>query len=249
MAALRALLAAAWIFMTAAPGGQAAETYIAVAANFTAAAREIAAAFKRQSGDEAVLSFGSSGQLYAQIVQGAPFSAMLSADALRPEQLVDADAGVAGTRFTYAVGKLALWSRGADAAGGERTLRSGAFNRLAIANPATAPYGAAAVETLKSLGLDQALGPKLVQGNSIAQAYQFVATGNAELGFVALSQVIGREEGSSWVVPQGLYAPIRQDAVLLRRGKADEAAHAFLSFLKGPVARGIIQRYGYGTAE
>ena len=249
MAALRMALAGAWLFMAAIPAGQAAETYVAVAANFTAAAKEIAAAFKRQSKDEAVLSFGSSGQLYAQVMQGAPFSAMLSADALRPEQLIAAGAGVAGTQFTYAVGKLALWSRTPGTVEGEQTLRSGTFNRLAIANPATAPYGAAAVETLTSLGLEQALAPKLVRGNSIAQAYQFVETGNAELGFVALSQVIGREGGSSWVVPQDLYAPIRQDAVLLRRGEADEAAHAFLSFLKGPVAQGIVQRYGYGTAE
>ncbi|MFY9735009.1 MAG: molybdate ABC transporter substrate-binding protein [Rhodoplanes sp.] len=222
------------------------ETNVAVAANFTDAAKEIAATFKAKTGHQAVLSFGSSGQLYTQITQGAPFQIMLSADDERPTKLVADGLAVADSRFTYAIGKLALWSKTKDYVKGEETLKAGAFAKLAIANPTAAPYGAAAIDTLKALKLYEALQPKIVQGNNIAQTFQFIDTGNAELGFVALSQLAGEPAGSRWVVPQTLYTPIRQDAVLLKKGAGNEAAAAFLAFLKGPEARAIIEKFGYG---
>ncbi len=224
----------------------AAETNVAVAANFTDAVKEIAAAFKQKTGHQAVLSFGSSGQLYTQITQDAPFQIMLSADDERPKKLVADGLAVADSRFTYAIGKLVLWSKTRDYVKGEDTLKTGAFAKLAIANPSAAPYGAAAVETLKALKLYETLQPKIVQGNNIAQTFQFIDTGNAELGFVALSQLAGEPAGSRWVVPQALYTPIRQDAVLLNKGEGNEAATAFLAFLKGPEARAIIEKFGYG---
>ena len=180
------------------------ETNVAVAANFTDAAKEIAAAFKAKTGHQAVLSFGSSGQLYTQITQDAPFQILLSADDERPKRLVADGLAVADSRFTYAIGKLVLWSKTKDYVKGEETLKAGAFAKLAIANPTAAPYGAAAIETLKALKLYEALQPKIVQGNNIAQTFQFVDTGNAELGFVALSQLAGEPAGSRWVVPQTL---------------------------------------------
>jgi len=225
----------------------AASTNVAVAANFTGAAKEIAAAFKTKTGDEAVLSFGASGNFYTQIQQDAPFDILLSADDARPKKLVEDGLGVADSRFTYAVGKLVLWSQSADLVKGEQTLASGSFAKLAIANPAAAPYGAAAIETLKALKLYDALRGKIVEGESISQAFQFVDTGNAELGFVALSQLAKVSSGSRWMVPQTLYSPILQDAVLLKKGAANEAATAFLAFLKGPEARAIIEKYGYSV--
>lgn len=224
----------------------AAETNVAVAANFTDTAKEIAAAFKAKTGHQAVLSFGSSGQLYTQITQDAPFQIMLSADDERPKKLVADGLAVADSRFTYAIGKLVLWGKTKDYVKGEETLKAGAFAKLAIANPTAAPYGAAAIETLKALKLYETLQPKIVQGNNIAQTFQFVDTGNAELGFVALSQLADEPAGSRWVVPQKFYAPIRQDAVLLKKGEGSEAAAAFLAFLKGPEARAIIEKFGYG---
>lgn len=223
----------------------AAETNIAVAANFTDAAKEIAAAFKQKTGHQAVLSFGSSGQFYTQITQDAPFQILLSADDERPKKLVDDGLAVADSRFTYAIGKLVLWSKTTDFVKGAETLEAGAFSKLAIANPMAAPYGAAAVESLKALKLYETLQPKIVQGTNITQTFQFIDTGNAELGFIALAQLFGNPGGSRWLVPQALYTPIRQDAVLLKKGAANEAATAFLSFLKGPEARAIIARYGY----
>jgi molybdate transport system substrate-binding protein len=225
----------------------AAETHVAVAANFTAAAKEIAAAFKQKTGNDAVLSFGSSGQFYNQIKQDAPFDVFLSADDARPKKLAGEGLGVPASVFTYAVGKLVLWSKSPDLVKGEETLKAGKFDKIAIANPVGAPYGAAAVETMKALKLDETLKPKVVQGNNIAQTFQFVNTGNAELGFVALSQVAGKAEGSRWLVPQTLYTPIRQDAVLLKKGAGNAAAKAFLEFLKGPEARKVIEKYGYAV--
>ena len=219
---------------------------VAVAANFTAPAKEIAALFKQKTGHEAVLSFGSSGQIYTQIQQDAPFQVFLSADAKRPQEAVDAGFAVADSRFTYAVGKLVLWSKSLDLAKAEDVLKANAFSKISIANPAAAPYGAAAVETMKALGLYDSLQAKVVQGNSIAQAYQFIDTGNAELGFVALSQLAKVTAGSRWVVPQSLYKPILQDAVLLKKGDDSAPARAFLAFLKTPEARAIIEKYGYG---
>jgi molybdate transport system substrate-binding protein len=223
------------------------QTHVAVAANFTDAAKEIAAAFKQRTGHEAVLSFGSTGQLYNQITQDAPFQILLSADEERPKKLADEGLAVPESRFTYAIGKLVLWSKSRDLVRREETLRAGSFAKLAIANPTAAPYGAAAIETLKALGLYDALRSKIVQGNNIAQAFAFIDTGNAELGFIALSQVVGNAGGSRWLVPQELYTPIRQDAVLLRKGASNPAAAAFIAFLKGAEARAIIDSYGYAV--
>jgi len=224
----------------------AAETQVAVAANFTEPAKEIAAAFRAASGHTAVLSFGSSGQFYAQMAHGAPYEVFLSADAERPAKAEQEGLAVAGSRFTYAVGRLVLFSKTpglVDGKGG--VLRGGHFQHLAIADPAAAPYGAAAVQTLQSMRLYEAVKPKFVRGSSITQAYQFVATGAAELGFVALSQVADERGGSRWIVPANLHAPIEQQAVLLKTGAGNPAAKAFLAFLKGSQARAIIKRYGY----
>lgn len=225
---------------------RAAQTSVAVAANFTEPGKEIAAAFKTQTGQEAVLSFGASGQFYAQIKQDAPFQILLSADEDRPSQLVRDGLALDAWRFTYAIGKLVLWSRAPEGVKDSDTLRESRFTRLSIASPTTAPYGAAAIEVMKALGIYGSLQPKIVQGNSIAQAFQFIDTGNAELGFIALSQLAGNTTGSRWLVPQSLYRPIRQDAVLLKKGEGNPTATEFLTFLKGPQARTIIERYGYG---
>lgn len=230
----------------AAPGIlQADEVRVAAAANFTAAAQEIGALFGAATGHTARFSFGSSGQLYAQIVQGAPFDLFLAADRRYPQRLVSAGHAVAGSRFTYAAGRLALFSAGAVRVAGRAALARGDFTRLAVANPRLAPYGAAAGEVLAALGLAEGLRPKLVYGNNIAQTYQFVITGAAELGFVALAQVIGHDRGSRWIVPPELHSAIAQDAVLLQRGAGNAAARAFLAFLRGPAAAAVKARYGY----
>jgi molybdate transport system substrate-binding protein len=224
----------------------AAETQVAVAANFTEPAKAIAAAFKAKTGHTATLSFGSSGQFYTQIAHGAPYEVFLSADAERPRKAEQEGLAVAGTRYTYAVGRLVLYSKTpglVDAKGA--VLTSDRFAKLAIADPTAAPYGQAAVETLRTLKLYDALAPKIVKGASITQAYQYVATGNAELGFVALSQVIDEPGGSRWLVPAADHAPIAQQAVLLKTGEKSPAARAFLTFLKSPDAVAIIKRYGY----
>lgn len=241
---LRWLALAAAAFSLAAPA-RAAQVHVAVAANFTDAAREIAAGFTRATGHDAVLSFGSSAQLLAQIGQAAPFQVFLSADEERPARAVADGLAVADSRFTYAIGKLVLWSRDPALVKGPETLAANAFGKLAIANPAAAPYGVAAIEALAALGIHDAVKSKIVMGNSIAQAFQFIDTANAELGFVALSQVVGRPDGSRWLVDQKLYKPIRQDAVLLKTGAASEAARAFMAYLKGPEAKAVIARYGY----
>ncbi len=241
--AVIAVLALSWTAGLAHAG----EVKIAVAANFTQAAKELGEAFENETGHDAVFSFGSTGLLYAQISQGAPFEVFLAADQARPEKAVAEGLAIVGSHFIYAVGKVVLYSRDKALVTDEETLRAGDFHKLAIANPVTAPYGAAAVETMKALGVYDALQSKIVQGGNIAQTYQFVVTGNAELGFVALSQIAAHEKGSRWLVPETLYAPIAQDAVLLRNGEGNEAAEAFIAFLKGPTARAIIERYGYGA--
>lgn len=228
---------------------RAAETSVAVAANFTEAAKEIATAFKTKTGHEAVLSFGATGALYTQITQDAPFQILLSADEERPKKAVADGLGVTGSVFTYAIGKLVLWSKDPATVKDENTLKSDTFAKLSICDPKAAPYGAAAVETMKALGLYDTLQPKLVTGANISQAFQFVDSGNAEVGFVALSQLTGDKGGSRWLVPQTLYKPILQDAVLLKKGADNEAAAAFLRFLKGAEARAIIQKYGYALGE
>lgn len=229
---------------------QAGEVHVAVAANFVGPLGRIAKTFERETGDRVLFSAGSTGKLYAQIRNGAPFDVMLAADARRPELLEQEGLAVPGSRFTYAVGKLVLWSPKpgfVDPAG--EVLKSGRFERLAIANPKTAPYGAAARQTLERLGLWQSLAPRLVQGEDIGQTFQFVASGNAELGFVALSQVKGapRYHGAYWEVPQTLYQPVEQQAVLLAKGRDNPAARAFLAFLKGKTGRAMIERSGYGV--
>jgi molybdate transport system substrate-binding protein len=233
----------------AATAARAGEAKIAVAANFTDASKEIAALFEKATGHKAVLSFGSSGQFYTQISQGAPFEVFLSADQARPKKAVDDGFAVGDTLFTYATGKIVLFSKDKDRVKGEATLKIGNFTKIAIANPATAPYGAAAVQAMKSLGVYDKNSAKIVQGNNIAQTYQFVETGNAEIGFVALSQVIGRNQGSRWIVPQNLYQTIAQDAVLLKKGADNEAARAFVAFLKGKEARAVKEKYGYGPGD
>jgi molybdate transport system substrate-binding protein len=224
----------------------AAEAQVAVAANFTEPAKAIAQAFKAATGHTAILSFGASGQFYAQMAHGAPYEVFLSADADRPRKAEQDGLGVAGSRFTYAVGRLALYSKTpglVDPAGA--VLAAGKFAKLAIADPAAAPYGAAAVQTLRKLGVYDRVEPKLVMGSSITQAYQFVDTGAAELGFVAYSQVINQAGGSRWLVPAADHAPIDQQAILLYTGAGNPAAKAFLAFLKSPQAVAIIRRYGY----
>lgn len=229
---------------------QAAEVQIAVAANFTAPMQDIAAAFEQDTGHRVVAAFGSTGQLYAQISHGAPFEVFLAADASTPARIEQEGLGVAGSRFTYATGALALWSTDANLIhDGESLLRSGAFRHLAIANPKTAPYGLAATQVMQRLGLSDTLKPKLVEGQSIGQTYQFVASGNAELGFVALSQISRHGQitsGSAWPVPAALYEPIRQDAVLLTKGADNAAAAALLAYLKNERATAVISSYGYG---
>ena len=248
---IRTLLALAWIAGPAvAHAAHAAQASVAVAANFAAPMQRIAAAFERDTGHKAVLAFGSTGRFHAQVRNGAPFDVLLAADDETPAKLEQEGLGVKGTRFTYAIGRLVLWSaQPVVVADGEALLRGGGQARLAIADPKLAPYGAAAMQVLERLGVAARWRPRLVQGESIAQAWQFVATGNAPVGFVALSQVQvdGRiAKGSAWVVPDRLHDPIRQDAVLLRRGEGNVAARALLDYLHGDTARGIVRASGYG---
>ncbi|HFC54118.1 MAG TPA: molybdate ABC transporter substrate-binding protein [Gammaproteobacteria bacterium] len=227
----------------------AAAVRVAVAANFLQPMQEIAARFSRETGHSALLTSGSSGKIYAQIKNGAPFGIFLSADADKPARLEQEGLAVAGSRFTYAQGALALWSAdpGLIRDGAEILHRAG-FRHLALANPRLAPYGVAALETLESLDVKQRLAGKFVRGENIAQTYQFVATGNAELGFVAVSQITVEGKlkgGSAWLVPAGLHRPIRQDAVLLLPARDNPAAKALLEYLRSDAAGAIIARYGY----
>lgn len=225
------------------------EVSVAVAANFTAPMQKIAAAFEQATGHKAVLSFGSTGRFYAQVKNGAPFQVLLSADDETPLRLEKEGLAVAGTRFTYATGRLVLWSPAPGAVDDKgEVLRRPDTGRVAVADPRVAPYGAAAMETLNKMGLAQSLAPRLVQGESIAQAHQFVASGNAAMGFMALAQVMvdGRiGKGSAWLVPASLHTPIRQDAILLATGRDNPAAAALLAFMKRDAARAIIRAHGY----
>ena len=227
----------------------AAEVSVAVAANFLAPMRLIAQAFEQDTGHKVLAAYGATGSLYAQIRHGAPHQVLLAADDSAPKKLEQEGLGVAGTRFTYATGQLALWSRQTGLVDGQgEVLRSGKFRQLAVANPKLAPYGAAALETLTRLELLEQVRPKLVQGDNIAQAHQFVDTGNAELGFVALSQVVtpGRPAaGSVWVVPGSFHAPLRQDAILLTTGRDQPAAVALLRYLRSDKALAIMRSFGY----
>ncbi len=221
------------------------EVRVAVAANFTAAMKEIAQEFEKSSGHKMVVSYGSTGKLYAQILYDAPFDLFLAADQKRPQLLIEK--GLAEQPFTYAKGTLVLWSSDESRTVNADTLKQGDFDRLALTNPKTAPYGAAAVTVMQRLGLYKTLLPKLVQGDNVIQTYQFISTGNAQMGFIALTQVVLDDSGSRWEIPQGLYEPIRQDAVLLSKGKENSAAIAFINYLKSDAAREIIQRYGYAV--
>jgi molybdate transport system substrate-binding protein len=226
------------------------EVRVAVAANFTEPAKEIGDAFRQATGNTAVFSFGSTGALYTQIAHGAPFDVFLSADAETPARAEQEGLAVPASRFTYATGQLVLYSTRpglVDAGGG--VLKRGNFAKLAISDPKLAPYGKAAVETMQRLGVDRALAPKLVTGSSVTQTYQFVATGAADLGFVALSQVIKVPGGSRWLVPAQLHGPIAQQAVLLKAAASNPAAIAFVRFLRSPAARAIIERYGYSVGK
>ncbi len=227
----------------------AAEAQVAVAANFASPAKQLAEQFSRATPHKLSLSVGSTGKFYAQIVNGAPFDVFLSADDETPARLEREKMAVAGSRFTYAIGKLVLWSPSAGLVDGSGSiLKTGAFKRLAMANPKLAPYGAAAQQTMEKLGVWQAMQARLVLGENIAQTLQFVSTGNADLGFVALSQILETGKsvpGSHWQVPQALYDPIRQDAALLSRGAANPAARAVLDFLRTAPARELIRASGY----
>jgi molybdate transport system substrate-binding protein len=227
----------------------AAEVTVAVASNFTAPMQKLTPLFEKDTGHKLVLAFGSTGGFYAQIKNGGPFQVFLSADDETPLKLEKEGFAVKGTRFTYATGQLILWSKQPGFVDEKAdVLRTGQFQRLAIANPKLAPYGLAALETLQKLGLLQQLQPKLVQGDNIAQTYQFVSTENAQLGFVALSQVYAEGKlllGSGWRVPSHLHSPIQQDAVLLSAGQNNPAAKELLAFLKTDKAKALIQAYGY----
>jgi molybdate transport system substrate-binding protein len=228
---------------------QAGEVTVAVAANFTAPMQQIAKAFEQDTGHKAQLAFGATGKFYAQIKNGAPFAVLLAADDETPARLEKEGLAIAGTRFTYATGRLALWSKQANVVDDKgEVLRSSSFQKIAIADPKFAPYGIAAMEVISKLGVQASVVPKLVQGESIGQTYQFVSTENAQLGFVALSQISldGRiSQGSAWVVPQSMHTPLKQDAVLLNAGKDNAAAHALLKYLQADKAKAIITRYGY----
>ena len=238
-------LGAALAFNTA----QADEVQVAVAANFTAPIQAIAKAFEADTGHKLVAAYGSTGQFYTQIKNGAPFEVFLAADDTTPAKLESEKETVAGSRFTYATGTLALWSAKPGYVDAEAAvLKNNQYQHLAIANPKAAPYGLAATQVLDKLGLTQATQAKLVEGQNITQAFQFVSTGNAELGFVALSQIYkdGKvSSGSAWIVPAQLHDPIKQDAVILNKGRDSEAAKALMQYLKSPAAAAIIKSYGY----
>ena len=225
------------------------DALVAVAANFAPAMEALVDAFERGGPHRLRVSTGATGTLYAQATHGAPYDILMAADAARPERLEAAGLAVPGSRRTYAVGRLVLWSAapGRVAASGVETLRGGDFRKLAIANPALAPYGTAARETLRGLGLYEELRSRIVMGEHIGQTHALVATGNAELGFVALAQVGAAGPGSRWLVPASWHGPIRQDLVLLRRGDGNAAARAFLDYLDGSRAREIIAAHGYGV--
>lgn len=225
------------------------EARIAVASNFAAAMPALAARFRQETGHALIVSTASTGKLYAQIIHGAPFDVFLAADDDHPRRLEQDGLGIPGSRFTYAVGRLALWSPRegyVDEAG--QVLKQGVFRKLALANPRLAPYGMAAQDVLDRLGLWTGLQDRLVLGENIAQTYQFVASGNAELGFVAYSQV-QQGQGSLWLVPESLHTPLRQDAVLLGHGLRNSAAKSFMEFLRRTHAMAIIRAHGYGLAN
>lgn len=235
-----------FLFMPLVSLATAGQTYVAVAANFTPVAKEIATAFSKKTGHRAILSFGSTGKLYTQILHGAPFEIFLSADQKHTQLAIQNGFAIEGSRFTYATGQLVLYSAHntlVDEAGA--ILSSASFRKIAMANSKTAPYGIAAQQVMTNLNVQDLLRPKIVRGDNIAQTYQFVATRNADLGFVALSQIIHHTDGSRWMIPKHLYAPLRQEATLLNKAKGNIAAMAFYAFLKSPIVTKIVIKYGY----
>ena len=245
MKRLASLIAVLTVVGTAHAG----EVQVAVAANFAGPMEKLAAEFQRDTGHKAVVATGATGKFYAQIRNGAPFEVLLAADDDTPARLETEGHVAAGSRFTYAVGRLVLWSaRGGVVDAGGNVLKTGSYQHLAIANPKTAPYGAAAVATLQKLGLYESVQSRIVQGENIAQAWQFASTGNAELGFVAQAQVWrdGKfTSGSGWIVPATMHAPIRQDAALLAKGAGNPAARALLQYLRTDKAKALIRSFGY----
>jgi len=227
----------------------AAQVSVAVAANFTAPMRVIVQEFEQETNHKVTLIFGATGQLYAQIRNGAPFAILLSADDKTPLTLEKEGFAVPGSHFIYAIGKLVLWSKKSDFVDAQgEILRSERFKKIAIANPKLAPYGVAAIETLEKMGLRDRIADKIVKGANITQTFQFISSENAQLGFIALSQVFEHgnlKEGSAWVVPALMYTPIRQSAVLLNSGKDNTAAIALLKYLQSDKARGVIRSFGY----
>lgn len=245
---LQSCLVCLSVWFLIASSAQAEQVQVAVAANFVPTFKEIAAEFEKVSKHSVQINAGSSGKFYAQIKNGAPFEVFLSADDERPKLLEDEGLGVKGSRFTYAVGRLVLWSQDPSLVTGEDTLKTAAFKHLAIANPKTAPYGAAAMQAMMKLGVWESLQPRIVTGENQGQTSGFLESGNAELGFLALSQVLDdklKGKGSRWDVPENLHEPIRQDAVLLTKGQNNPAAKALMEFLHSPQARAVIERYGY----
>ncbi len=244
----RSVFACVWL-LAGSGAACAGEVAVAVASNFSAPMQQIAAAFAQDTGHKALLSFGATGKLYAQIVHGAPFGVLLAADQSTPQKLAQQGVGDEATRMTYAIGRLVLWSHQSgvvDAQG--KVLERTDWRHLAVANPKLAPYGVAAMQTLDKLGVRARVHDRIVQGESIAQTYQFTASGNAELGFVALSQVMDKgrlRQGSAWVVPADWHSPIRQDAIVLTPGRNNPAAAALMQYLRSEKARAIIQSYGY----
>lgn len=243
-------VAAAAVCAALSMGAFADEIHVAVAANFTAPAKDLAPVFEKATGHKVILSFGSTGMFYSQIKNGATYDILLAADAKTPKKAVDEGYGVANSVFTYAVGKLVFWSADANKIkDGAKLIQSVDFNKCAVANPKLAPYGLAAYETLKHMKAFEKVQPKFVEGDNIGKTFQFVKTGNAEVGFVALSQVYkdGKlTSGSGWIVPDDYYGKIRQDAVLLKNGKSAAAAEEFMKFLKGAEATKVKLAYGYG---
>ncbi len=229
----------------------ASDVHAGVAANFATTFKVLKSRFEMETGYTIIESRGSSGKLYAQIRQGAPFDVFLSADAALPLRLENEGLAVKGSRFSYALGRLVLWSAtDKNVAHGEAVLRRGAFRHLALANPKIAPYGAAAKQALVTMDLWEIVQGNVVYGENVAQTYQFVATANAELGFVALAQVLSKSNAAAtrvWEVPQTYYQPIRQDAVVLNRAKHNRAATQFMRFLKQPAVREVIEQTGYGV--
>lgn len=244
----RAILGIAFLFTGSASAD---EVRIAVATNFLAPLKEIVARFTVETGHKATISSGSTGKLYTQIVNGAPFDLLFAADNVHPGLLEDKGLSVSGTRFVYAVGRLALWSSdpGLIKSNGADTLREKKFNHLAMANPKTAPYGKAALQVMQVLGIWSELSPLIVTGEDIGQTFQFVASKNAELGFIAMSQLMAYDNSkghSRWVVPGSLYDPIRQEVILLKQGGGNPAALALMKYVQTMKAGDIVERYGYG---